>query len=726
MEHLPAGPRNAQVVFTPAHPDNHLSIRLDGDSGVARRLVRRWDLVCRHWWKLLLFVTVCVLGTAIVSSRMTPVYESAATIDIDPRVPSRILGTEAAEYPASDVDQLLATQVSLIQSDAVVRPVVERFAPRLAALESKQRTREAYELPGESPAELSAMRVRRLPNTYLLQISYRSSDPNLAADVANAVANSFISRTYETRYRAAENLSGFMEKQLQELKSKMERSNAALVRFQRDLNVLNPEEKTNILQARLLQLNAEYTKAQAARVEKETAFRSTRGGSLESVQASAQGEILRRLAQRLDEAEEEFAMVKVHYGVNHPKYRRASAQIAQLHSQLEAARQNVARSVEIEYQEAAGREEMLKSSVAQAKAEMDAINARSFEYESLKREADADKKLYDELTIRIKEAGINAGFQNSAIRLADFARPASHPVSPKPLLNAFLALVLSTLLAAGACMTAGSVDDRVREPQQASALGVEVLGTLPVVRSWQRSKPTGLADGRLSLAVIPKDADPVAIISANRTPDAADFDEAIRVLQNSIFLSRRDKPLRSIMVSSPFPKEGKTTIAAHFAIVNAQQKRRTLLIDADLRRPAVGNLVRLRPGAGIAHALLNGRHWRDQITRETGIPDLDVLGAGTPSFIAANLIGQHLHELLEDVREEYSLIVVDAPPMLGFHEPLQMATAVDGVLLVAQAGGTNMETLGSAMAVLKRVHANVIGMVLNKVDRRRWYYGVYY
>jgi capsular exopolysaccharide synthesis family protein len=180
------------------------------------------------------------------------------------------------------------------------------------------------------------------------------------------------------------------------------------------------------------------------------------------------------------------------------------------------------------------------------------------------------------------------------------------------------------------------------------------------------------------------------------------------------------------MVSSPFPKEGKTTIAAHFAIVNAQQKRRTLLIDADLRRPAVGNLVRLRPGAGIAHALLNGRHWRDQITRETGIPDLDVLGAGTPSFIAANLIGQHLHELLEDVREEYSLIVVDAPPMLGFHEPLQMATAVDGVLLVAQAGGTNMETLGSAMAVLKRVHANVIGMVLNKVDRRRWYYGVYY
>ena len=346
----------------------------------------------------------------------------------------------------------------------------------------RRRRRETIRLTGSS-AELTGLRVRRQPNTYLLLVSYRSKDPKLASDVANAVASSYIQQTYLTRYHAAESLSGFMQKQLEELKAKMERSNAALVAFQRELNVINPEEKTNIIQARLLDLNSEYTKAQADRVQKETAFRSTRDGSLESVQVSTQGESLKGLAQRLDEAQEKFAEIKVHYGVNHPEYRRAAAQIAQLQSQIDAARLNVARRVEIEYQEAINREEMLKSSVAQAKAEMNAVSARSFEYESLKREADADKKLYEELTTRIKEAGINAGFQNSAIRIADPARPAAHPVSPRPVLNGFLALVLSSLVAVGACILVERTDRRVRDPQQASALGMEVLGTLPSVSS---------------------------------------------------------------------------------------------------------------------------------------------------------------------------------------------------------------------------------------------------
>ena len=149
------------------------------------------------------------------------------------------------------------------------------------------------------------------------------------------------------------------------------------------------------------------------------------------------------------------------------------------------------------------------------------------------------------------------------------------------------------------------------------------------------------------------------------------------------------------------------------------------MIDADLRCPAVGRLVPVRPEAGLSYALLNGMHWREQLTRNVGVPDLDVLGAGAPSRMAADLVGERLHELLEDARQEYSLIVIDAPPLLGLPEPLQMANAVDGVLLVALAGSTHMQALDSAVATLRRIQANIIGLVLNEVDRKFWYYGGY-
>ena len=147
-----------------------------------------------------------------------------------------------------------------------------------------------------------------------------------------------------------------MEKQLEELKAKMERSSAALAQFERELNVINPEEKTNILSARLLQLNTEYTNAQTDRVRKEAAWKSVQSGSLEAAQVSTQGEKLKKLSQKLDDARQKFADVKTHYGANHPEYRKAAVQVEEIERQLRDARQNVAQRVEVEYREAVNRE----------------------------------------------------------------------------------------------------------------------------------------------------------------------------------------------------------------------------------------------------------------------------------------------------------------------------------------------------------------------------------
>src|SRR5258708_39663538 len=144
-------------------------------------------------------------------------------------------------------------------------------------------------------------------NAYLLLVSYRSTDPHLAADVANGVAQSYLEHTYTIRFRSSSSLTSFMEKQLEELRAKMERSSSALLQFERELNVISPEEKTSILSARLLQLNTEYTNAQGDRVKKEAAYTSEKGDSAEAAHVSTQGEALKKLTERLNESQQKFA-----------------------------------------------------------------------------------------------------------------------------------------------------------------------------------------------------------------------------------------------------------------------------------------------------------------------------------------------------------------------------------------------------------------------------------
>jgi succinoglycan biosynthesis transport protein ExoP len=166
-------------------------------------------------------------------------------------------------------------------------------------------------------------------------------------------------------------------------------------------------------------LNTEYTNAETERVKKEAAWQSIQTGTLEAAQVSSQGDSLKAIETRLDDATQKFAEIMARAGKNHPDYLKAAAQVAELQRQFQAARTSTVRRVETEYKEAVNRQAMLQKAVAENKAEFDKMNARSFQYQTLKREADGDRSLYEELVRKIREAGINSAFQNSSIRIAD-------------------------------------------------------------------------------------------------------------------------------------------------------------------------------------------------------------------------------------------------------------------------------------------------------------------
>jgi capsular exopolysaccharide synthesis family protein len=605
----------------------------------------------------------------------------------------------------------------LIQSDAVLRPVSEQHHLLNQAEPAKKLTPDQSQKAAEAPVALPGIKVTRPPDTYLLLISYRSPDARLAADVANAIANSYLAHTYNIRIRSSASLSSFMEKQLDELKAKMEQSSLALAQFEKDLDVINPEEKTNILSARLLQLNTEYTTAQAERVSKEAAWNGIKSGSVEAAEVSSQGESLARLTDTLNQARQRFAQVKSTYGANHPEYRKAATELAEVEKQFEDTRRNISARIAVEYHESLNREQMLQQAVAQTKAEWDRLNARSFEYQQLKQEADANRALYDELIKKIREADINAGFQNNNVRIADVARPATTPVFPNTKLNLLLAFLFSTFLAVGAALLLDKLDTTLRDPEEASRfLGTDVIGMLPLDRDASR---------------LPKIAAPTAVHSALAAANLSvnghgehrngyyrsisGFEEAVRTIRNTILLADFEQRLRSIVLTSAEPGEGKSTMAAHLAIANAARGKKTLLVDGDLRRPSLHAKFGLNPREGLSNVLTGELAWQDVVLPVEGRPNLSLLPSGPGSHRAADLIGPRLAELLDEFAKEYDLVILDSPPLMGFAECLQMATAADGVLIVSRAGETRRKAVATVVSTLHRLRANIIGVILNQV-----------
>ena len=405
-------------------------------------------VIWRQRWKIIAFVATCLLATYLISARMTPIYEATAKIDVDRRADTSVVGPESAQVSnGDDADSYLATQREIILSDAVVRPVAERY--NLLQLESQ-----FDRLGGENirrklgaPISLKQLEVNRPINTYLLDISYRSADPKLAADVANDIARSFLQHTFDIKVRSSGALTDYIEKELDGYKAKMEKSSADLAAFEKGMNVVNPEEKSSLTADRIKQLNEAYTAAQADRVKKEAAFNSLQNGGSAAEMNSPRAEELNVLRDRLNRAKSDLANVAAIYGPNAQQYRKAANEVNELERQIAEESKNVNARVDSEYREAINKEQMLAKEVANEKAELDKLNSHSGEYQTLKSAAENDRSMYNDLVKRVQVTGINSTFQNNSMRIADYARPPDSPVFPRTKLNLLLAFIGSLVLA---------------------------------------------------------------------------------------------------------------------------------------------------------------------------------------------------------------------------------------------------------------------------------------
>jgi polysaccharide biosynthesis transport protein len=684
---------------------NRPPLRLRDPATSQRPLAFYAQILRQHWWRILLCSTALTALVVLACAFAPPISVGSSMIAIDRQAAPETIGAD--RLLSTGDDQFMATQQSLLLADTILRPVAERYD--LLTRERQLRRFWFWTFPvarqeqiRNAPIVLRHLKIERNPNTYLLVITYRDRDPQVSANVANAVADSYLREIFETRIKEAGRLTSSMERQLIDLKQKMESTHTALMAYQRDLGTADPEQKTSVLVARLQALNAENSAAQADRIAKEAIFREAKDGSLPEVEVSSQSTDLSRDVQNLQVAKANLATVGATYGDQHPEYRKAAAQAEEARTALDESRQNVSSRIAVDYRQTQARERMLTAAVAETKQQVDDLTAQSFDYFELKHEADTAEHVYEDLFAKIKQSGINSELQNNIIRLADSARPAARPIFPNwPVIVAF-SMGLFSLSCATWVISAELTDVSAKEGEAVQeALGVPVVCALPRVADMELRLALGTNGMRLG---------------GTRWHNLQNgfFDEGIRHLRGYLTLSVQANAPKSVLITSALPGEGKSSLALALAMVSAEQGKRTLLIDGDLRQPAIERLVRLDPDAGLAEVIAQKTRWRDAMRPVTSRSNLFVLGSGLPVPLALALIGPQMRTILAEATKEFDLVVVDSPPLLGCAETLELAAAAEVTVLAVRSGHTTMKSLGATVETLRRVNVLIAGIVLNE------------
>jgi capsular exopolysaccharide synthesis family protein len=679
--------------------------RLSDPAESQRPLTFYAGILRRHGFTITFLSIVLTALVVLGCSLLPPMSTGSAIIAIDRQSSPETIGDN--RLLSTGDDQFMATQQSLLQADIILRPVAERYD----LLQREHQFRRYwfwYSSPEKqmairnAPIVLKHLKIERNPNTYLLTITYRDQQPQLAADVANGIADSYLRNIFDTRVKEAGRLTSSMEQQLIDLKEKMESTHRALMGYQRNLGTADPEQKTAVLVARLQALNAESSAAEADRIAKEAVYREARDGTLPEVEVSGQSSDLTKDVEKLQVAKANLALVGATYGDQHPEYKKAAAQLEEAQFALEESRVNVASRIGVEYRQTLVREQMLSQAVNETKQQVDDLTSQSFDYLQLKHEAETAEKVYEDLFAKIKQSGINSELQNNIVRLANSARPAARPVFPNWVTIVGLSMLFFVFAGSAYVIWAEVADATAKEPEAIeAALGVPVVCSLPRVSGME-----------LRLALGP---DGMRVAGSRwRGLQGGFFDEGVRHLRGYLMLSEQSHGPKSILITSALPGEGKSTLALSLAMAHAEQGKPTLLIDADLRQPAIERLVRLDPDAGLAEVLAHKSHWSSATRFVPGRPNLSVLGSGLPLPLALALIGPQMRGILNQAILHFDLIVVDSPPLLGCAETLELAAAAGLAVLAVRSGQTPMKSLATAVETLRRVNVSIAGIVVNE------------
>jgi len=732
-------------------------------------LLEYWRVIVKRKWVVVTFCGAFILFVGIFSFLATPIYKAKTTLLIE-EGSSRILSIEDEfGYQSRTVDlRFYNTQLRLLKSKSLAERVSRKmnllsrpefgagkkpkksFFASLKGFISLKRKSEDEGLKSQIPLnpyfEVAAaiqegIEVLPIRNTKLVEVSYRSPYPVLSADIVNSLVEEFMRFSVEKRYETTQQASDFLSEQIAELRENLAAKERELQRYGQEKKLFFTSEKESTIVSKFAAVLDAYTQAQIDRINKEAAYREVKDLDVDSLPQFVNNTLIQTLKMDYARMKNEYEEMSKTFKSNYPKMIELKARLDSMKEELKSEIKKAVDSAESEYRSALKKEDSLEDLLEKQKMDVVRMNSNAIFYNSLKIEVENMQRQLNSLIEMQKNTNVSArlgGLKTSNISIIDKAEVPKDPVSPKKKKNLILAFLVGIFGGVGLCFLIEFLDNTVKGPEDVEKLtGLPSLGAIPCLppEGMKKKKRYGYYSKYKSYYSYSKEnpeseetlPDIKEIELVNYLHPKSFISENYRTVRTSILLSHAESPPKSIVFTSALPKEGKTATVANMAVAFSQLDEKVLVVDGDLRKPRLHRVFKVKNIGGLS-GYLTGKVSIEDAIQKTNVENVWLIPSGPiPPNPAELLNSEKMKGMIEELKREYDVVMLDAPPLLAVVDGVIISSFGDSIVFIIQAGKTTLRPFLQALEELKRAKAKVIGVLFNEVKAKgEKYYSPFY
>jgi len=684
-----------------------------------------WRTIRKRWPFVVLSMIVATVIAFVYTYRQPKVYEATCQVIIEPMAPQILPGSKDVVELGTGTfwanKEFYETQYRIIQSTSVGQRTAEKLSlqydPDYAAVAGPN-----HDLAALGRAIGGQLTVKPLKDSRLALITVADRKPQRAALIANTVADTYIEYNLDYKLEGARSAMAWLAEQESDLKKQLESSEYKLYQYKKDRNLLavSLDDKESMLSQNLANVNAKLTELHIKLLEldaKRKMIERARSNinEQETLPEIRENPTIGKLRESYVGLTKDLADLSSRYGPDYPKVKALAGQIDIVRKAYEQEIDAVLAAFEKSFEEASDNERALKTLMEQQKKEAIELSKIEVEYKPLQRAAEQEQKMYGVIASRQKEIDITGPMKTNNVRVLERAMVPTSPVRPKPVQNLLLGLLMGLGTGIGLAFAIEALDNTLKTQQDVEQLlGTPVLGLVPIIGAPPGGEAVQPSDNlrERDLGVF---LDPKSIAA-----------ECCRSIRTNILFMSPDRPLKTILVTSPSPQEGKTTSAINLSVTMAEAGGRILIVDTDMRRPRLHRSFGVPNQTGISTVIV-GKATLEEAVKRTDVPNLDVLTCGpVPPNPSELLHTERFGAVLAECLKIYDRIILDSPPTSAVTDSAVLGNLADGVILVIKAGETTREAAMHARRQLATAKARLVGVVVNAIDFSNPAYGYEY
>ena len=708
----------------------------ESSEALGELLTRYWALFKRFYW-ILILTAVAGVGAAYLWTDQQPrIYQATSKLLFHDTQPN-VFGSQFEEVEFIDpggrfqFEEFWNTQREVLDSRWFNERVVDREGlaedPRVIG-EPEDRPEGQEELTEEQRRDMAVATVRGATD-YSLQrdsrvglVEVRIGDPDLAAQIADGIAESYVDYIRDFQSGGMEQLTQWFEEYIENQRTELDNAYAELQQYQQDHNILSlsyedrremTREALDSTSARLRDVEAELYSEEAL-LDQIAEMEGNPSGDLRALGDLVDNDSLSNSLERESELEEKRARLTSRYLDDHPEVRQVDQQLEVVRNSIDSEIDRIRSSVENQVSVTRRNAEQLRAEQDRLTDEVAQLNDIGLEYNQLRDSADTTRQHYEAVLERTTELDLNALYEHDIIQVLEHASVPQSPVSPQVPLNLAIGLLAGLFFGGAIMIFIDALDNTLKSHQQIAGYTNEpVLGTLPAV---QKSALKGVrTHGESPLDTLAAEA------------PRSSFSEGIKTLRTNLMFMATDDAPQVLLLTSPGPGEGKTVTATNMAIALSQSGEKTVLVDSDMRRPRVHKAMGVSNNRGLSQVLTDGASVDDVIQPAPFDEGPDIVACGpVPSKPSELLHTERFEEFVEELKSRYDRVVFDSPPLAAVADALILSHSADAVLLIVRFAQTRQELLGRSIEQLEAIGAPLAGTVFNDVDDSSGYGYAYY